>query len=157
MIVEIREAMEHMQLSDDLEAIKRVGATGGRRPVLTVIVAGSGPATPGGPLTLDGTHCLDPGDSETPDSFPRVSEGEFVFTFASGATLTGRYGGNLVLRETGLYNIQAELWFTGGTGQFAYPGDNGGGVSIEQVSPAPTLDRQTGEGTNVRFRGIYHP
>jgi hypothetical protein len=76
----------------------------------------------------------------------------------SGTTLAGTLDGYLFLEETGLYNIQADLWFTEGTGRFEFAGYNGGGVSISQVGQtAPMLDRQTGEGTNVEFRGVYHP
>ena len=126
-------------------------ATGGRCPGPTGTVTGSGEATPGGPFTFEGSHCLEPqpGDSFT-RPFIRLTDGRFAFNFVSGATLTGRLEGYLYLQETGLYNIQADLWFEGGTGQFAYPASGSGG-SFEQVDPAPMLDRQTGQGTNVRF------
>ena len=71
----------------------------------------------------------------------------------SGATLTGRLEGYLYLQETGLHNIQADLWTEGGTAQFAYPGGGGGGGSFEQVDPAPMLDRQTGQGTTSGWLG----
>ena len=51
--------------------------------------------------------------------FPTLTDGQFAFSFASGATLTGTYGGNLVLQaETGLYKVFAGFSFTGGTREF---------------------------------------
>jgi hypothetical protein len=134
-------------------------ASDGRCVGLTGTVTGSGEATPGGPFTFEGSHCLEPqpGDSFT-RPFIRLTDGRFVFNFVSGTTLAGTLDGYLFLEETGLYNIQADLWFTEGTGRFEFAGYNGGGVSISQVGQtAPMLDRQTGEGTNVEFRGVYHP
>jgi len=132
-------------------------ASGGRCLRLTGTVTGSGEAAPGGAFTFEGSHCLEPqpGDSFT-RPFIQLTDGRFAFNFVSGATLTGRLEGYLYLRETGLYNIQADLWFEGGTGQFANPSAGSGG-SFEQVDPAPMLDRQTGQGTNVRLVGAYHP
>jgi hypothetical protein len=134
-------------------------ASDGRCVGLTGTVTGSGEATPGGPFTFEGSHCLEPqpGDSFT-RPFILLTDGRFVFNFVSGTTLAGTLTGSLFLQETGLYNIQADLWFTGGTGRFEFAGHSGGGVSISQVGPtAAMLDRQTGEGTNIEFRGVYHP
>jgi hypothetical protein len=134
-------------------------ATDGRCVGLTGTVTGSGEATPGGPFTFEGSHCLEPqpGDSSI-RPFILLTDGRFVFNFVSGTTLAGTLTGSFFLRETGLYNIQAELWFTGGTGRFVLADRGGGGVSIVQVGPKePTLDRQTGQGTNVAFSGVIHP
>jgi hypothetical protein len=131
-------------------------ATDGRCLGLTGTVTGSGEATPGGPFTFEASHCVNT-TRLVVDSVIALTHGRFAFNFVSGATLTGRLDGNLYLKETGFYNIQADLWFEGGTGQFAYPGGGGGGGSFAQVDPAPMLDRQTGQGTNVRLDGAYHP
>jgi hypothetical protein len=130
-------------------------ATGGRCPGLTGTVTGSGEATPGGPFTFEASHCLDTSHVVV-DSFIQLTDGQFAFNFASGATLTGTHEAYLFLKETGLYNTQADLRFTGGTGQFAHPAPVGGG-SFAQVDPAPMLDRQTGQATKVRFEGVYYP
>lgn len=139
-----------------LPATTWVEAVGGRCPVLTVTLTGSGPATPGGSLTVNGSHCLDPGTPASPDSFPRISDGQFVFTFASGATLTGEYAGNLVLTETGLYDVLVDFFFNGGTGDFA---GSGGGVSFvgRPDSPPGRLDRQTGQATQLWLYGLITP
>ena len=97
-------------------------ATGGRCPGPTGTVTGSGEATPGGPFTFEGSHCLEPqpGDSFT-RPFIRLTDGRFAFNFVSGATLTGRLEGYLYLQETGLYNIQADLWFEGAAASLHIP------------------------------------
>ena len=130
-------------------------ATGGHCPGLTGTVTGSGEATPGGAFTFEASHCLDT-SRVVVDSFIQLTDGQFAFNFASGATLTGTHNGYLFLKETGLYNTQADLWFTGGTGQFAHPGA-GGGHFAQVTDSAPMLDRQTGQATKVRFEGVYYP
>jgi hypothetical protein len=134
-------------------------ATGGRCPALTVTVTGPGQATPGGDFTISGSHCLsDPASADSFDVlYPKVTDGQFAFTFASGATVTGTYEGNLVLKETGLYGVIVDFWFTGGTGEFAHPGGGASVVDLVNDSTPGRLDRQTGQATKLYLSGAYYP
>jgi hypothetical protein len=132
-----------------------VEAPGGRCPGLTGTVTGSGQATPGGPFTIEASHCLD--TTHLPvDSFISLTDGQFAFDFASGATLTGTHTGNLFLEETGLYSPQADFLFTGGTGDFAHP--SGSASFVQFVDSASSmLDRQTGQATKLWLTGLIVP
>jgi hypothetical protein len=99
-------------------------APGGRCPVLTVSIVGApGTVTPFGPATTTQSHCIDP-TGANPFAF---TEGIFTFTFASGDTFFGTYGGTLA--PTGptspIFDIFGTALITGGTGFFA--GATGGG------------------------------
>jgi len=140
-----------------LPAAAWVEAGGGRCHALTVTITGSGHATPGGDFTLGASHCMEPAGADSFDIlYPKFTDGQFAFTFASGTTLTGTYQGNLVLTETGLYGVQADLSFTGGTGDFAHPS---GSASFSDVpdSTVARLNRQTGQATNLHLSGLFVP
>ena len=128
---------------------------GGRCPVLTSTVTGSGQATPGGPFTIEASHCLDPARAVL-DSFIRITDGQFAFTFASGATLTGTHEGSLILTETGLYGVEADFSFTGGTGEFAHPSGDASFTTPADSTPG-RLDRQTGQATRLWLAGLIVP
>ena len=117
-------------------------APGGRCPALTVSITGSGQAQPGGAFTTEQSHCVDPGGANP----LAATEGQFTFTFASGATLTGSYTDLLVPTATpGVFHLDGAASFTGGSGEFA-----GASGSAEATG---TLNLQTGEATGLGLTG----
>jgi hypothetical protein len=140
-----------------LPATAWVEATGGRCPGLTITVSGSGQGTPGGPLTIAGSHCLDPDGTDSEGGlYPRVTTGQFALIFGSGATLTGTYAGNLVLVETGLYGVEADLLISGGTGEFEGASGTISFVSLADSTPW-RLNRETGQATKLWLSGLIVP
>jgi hypothetical protein len=129
-----------------------VEAPGGRCPALTVTVTGSGQATPRGPFTIGASHCVDPAGADS----LKFTDGQFAFTFASGATLTGTHEGNLVPTETGLYGVEGDFSFTGGTGEFAHPSGSASFSTPADSTPG-RLDRQTGQATKLWLSGLFIP
>lgn len=125
-------------------------APGGRCPALTVTVTGSGEATPGGPFTMGASHCLDLASGD----YPTITDGQFAFTFESGATLTGTHEGNLIPTETGLYGVEVGFLFTAGTGEFADPSGDAS-FSTPADSTSGRLDRQTGQATKLWLSGLF--
>jgi hypothetical protein len=121
---------------------EQVAAPGGRCPALTVSITGSGEAEPGGAFTIEQSHCVDPAG---PNPLA-VAEGQFTFTFASGATLTGTYTDVLVPTETaGVFNLNGAATFTGGTGEFA--GASG------SANATGTVNLLTGEASGLALTG----
>jgi len=120
----------------------QVVAPGGRCPALTVTVTGSGEAEPGGPFTTAQSHCVDPAG---PNPLG-VTEGQFTFTFASGATLSGTYVAVLVPTATeGVFSIDGLATFISGSGEFASPSGT--------ADATGTLNLQTGEATGLALTG----
>ena len=117
-------------------------APGGRCPVLTVTITGSGEADPGGPFTLQQSHCADPTGANPLEA----TNGQFTFTFESGATLTGTYVDLLVPTATpGVFALDGVATFTGGSGEFA--GASG------TADATGTVNLQTGEAADLALNG----
>jgi hypothetical protein len=125
---------------------QQAAAPGGRCPALTVTITGSGEADPGGAFTTAQSHCVDPSGANP----LAATDGQFTFTFASGATLTGTYVDMLVPTATpGVFNLNGQATFAGGTGEFA----NASG----SANATGTVNLQTGEATGLALTGtIIH-
>jgi hypothetical protein len=91
---------------------------GGRCPVLTVEIRGTGNLTHMGLFTTDQSHCAAPPS-------PAFTDGVFTLTAANGDQIHGTYSGEFVPLDPPLFTIDGHFAITGGTGRFA--GATGGG------------------------------
>ena len=100
--------------------------TGGRCPVLTVQILGTGHATHLGRLTTNQSHCADPTSLE-------FTSGEFTLTAANGDQLIGAYSGEFIPLEPPLFSIDGQFTFTGGTGRFDGATGGGGASGVQNL------------------------
>jgi hypothetical protein len=121
---------------------EQVAARGGRCPALTITITGSGEADPGGPFTTVQSHCANPAGPNPLEA----TDGQFTFTFESGATLVGTYVDLLVPTATpGVFALNGLATFTGGTGEFA--------SATGTADASGMLNLQTGEATDLALNG----
>jgi len=114
---------------------------GGRCPVLTTEIAGTGVATHLGRASDVQSDCF------APPSLA-FTDGRFTFVAANGDALEGTYSGELVPVAPPVFAINGHFNITGGTGRFT--GARGTGIESGEVNLA------TGKGT-VTFSGSISP
>ncbi len=88
--------------------LQRLSDGSGRCPDETVLHAGSGQGTHLGQVSLEQSHCVDP---ENPSA---ITDGQFSYEGAGGASIIGIYEGTVTPAANGDPEIEANVQITGG-------------------------------------------
>lgn len=106
-------------------------------PIASVLIEGAGKATHLGRFTVEIPH--------TVNQAIRVGSGTYIFTAASGDTVTADFTGTATLLAPGVLSTSETGVFTGGTGRFA--GANGSFVAERMFFVATGMTAGSFEGT----------